>query len=66
MFNDERKIKFVYVSRDQKDIKVIDAEIAMQELLQHFKEFCLSIGFHPNTVEEIQMVEKEDDVVDDE
>ena len=66
MFNNERRIKFVYIDGDRKDIKVFGADLAMPELVEHFKEFCLSIGYHPNTVEEIQMVEKCDDYEIDE
>ncbi len=54
------KLKFIYKSSSMKTIHVIDNDsIALDELLERFKEFCLGIGYQPNNVKCIQYVEED-------
>lgn len=54
-------IKFVHNYDGTLDIKVINADCNIWDLLDKFKEFCLAMGYHPDNVDRIQYGEKSND-----
>lgn len=40
--------------------------ITMDQLMEDFKTFALSLGYHPDTVDRVQMIDKEEDSEDEE
>ena len=57
----ENKVKFVQIYDGNKYISIVNPDLALDELLEKFKEFCLGCGYHHSNVACIQYVEKKDD-----
>lgn len=47
-------IEFKYVVEDvETSIKIYTVDLKASELAEHFREFLLAIGYHPNTVSDL-------------
>lgn len=55
------KIKFIHKYGQQLDIKVVSPDLPLDRLMDAFKKFCLTVGYHPDTVSKIQYIEETDE-----
>jgi hypothetical protein len=69
-------VKFIYVREEARvgssgefpepaKVAVLSDAVTFSDLLEDFKAFALSLGFHPDTVNQAQMVEEEEEESED-
>ena len=57
------KIKFVHKYGQQIDIKVVSPDLPLDKLLDAFKEFALTIGYHPETVDKVKFEDNDEETI---